>query len=259
MFTLFSTLLAVLVLRKLELIFVFSCVVGSIELSCLCRWEYLSFDGVFLGRIRYGLLQLLRSGALSLAHELVRLVVHRCLVVLWLLLHSVLRQRCHQEHFLGFALLSSPLSNLFLLLIGASSSFLSFSCSLLSLSVLLQQVGLTELGSSVDLIVVKLRPLTVHVSSPSFLLLDQLDTLLLSLFLLLFDLLLLLLEADESELCNLLLNPLLALHFSLLIRRERLPVWSIQGCDRPFLVGVTTGSVALSNCRHSSLSFSDWL
>ena len=76
---------------------------------------------------------------------------------------------------------------------------------------------LTHLHVLCDLIFGKFGLLVLHVAAPAVLLALELGALLLGLILLLLHLLSLLLEADQAELGDFLLDPLLALHLDLLV------------------------------------------
>ena len=132
----------------------------------------------------------------------------------------ILGQRLHQEHLLSLSLLGSPLGECFLLLVGMSSSFLGFSSGLSALFLLLLEVHLTEIGRAIDLVLLKFDFLVLHVTSSTLLLLEQLNPFLISLFLMLLQLILLFLEANEAELGDFLLDALLTLELNFLGGRE---------------------------------------
>ena len=97
----------------------------------------------------------------------------------------ILSKRLHQEHLLSLSLLSSPLGECFLLLVGMSSSFLGFSSGLPSLLLLLLEVHGTEIGRAIDLVLLKFDLLVLHVTSPTLLLLEKFLPFLIGLFLML--------------------------------------------------------------------------
>ena len=101
-----------------------------------------------------------------------------------------------------------------------SSSFLGFGSGLSALFLLLLQVHLTEIGRAIDLVLLKFDLLVLHVTSSTLLLLEQLNPFLVGLFLMLLQLILLFLEANEAELGDFLLDALLTLELNFLGGRE---------------------------------------
>ena len=115
---------------------------------------------------------------------------------------------------------------------------------------------LNIVGSS-HLIFLQLGFLVIHVAASAFLLLLEFDPLGISLFLLLPDLLLLLLEPDQSELSNFLLNALFAFHLLLLVRGEVLVPIGLG--NRALGIGVAAGAIPLADMAYSSLTLGDGL
>ena len=140
----------------------------------------------------------------------------------------------------------------------ASVPLFRFRCEPLALLLLHKRTSFVNVVGSRHLILLQLGLLVIHVAAPAFLLLLEFDPLGIGLFLLFPDLLLLLLEPDQSELSNFLLNTLLAFHLLLLVGGEVLvPICGLG--NRALGIGVAAGAIPLANMTYSSLALGDGL
>lgn len=158
-------------------------------------------------------------------------------------------QWCHHQHFLSLSLLL-PIVLHGHLLVSTTSPFGFFFSELLLMP--LNEVSLGDLVAG-SLILDQLCLLTFHVAASAVLLPLMLHLFCLCALLLFLQLVVFFLESNKAELCDFLLNPLLALHLLPLIRREiLLPIGSHLHRNGPLRVAVPTRSIALANRAQSS-------
>ena len=139
----------------------------------------------------------------------------------------------------------------------ASVQLFRFSREPLALLLLHECASFINVVGSRHLILLQLGLLVIHVAASAFLLLLEFDPLGISLFLLLSDLLLLLLEPDQSELSDFLLNALFSFHLLLLVGGEVLvPIGLGNGT---LGIGVAAGAIPLAHMAYSSLALGDGL